>query len=235
MTAITLNDVLKELDSLSDCEKVLIKKKKFGVSARNSLGIYHKDLKVISKRIGSNNALALELFDSGIYEARILCSQIYDPELITEEQMEKWVATFENWEICDSFCMGFFAKSKHALPKAIKWSSAENEFIKRAGFVIMASYGFANKHASNKTFAQFFPIIEQEATDERVYVKKAVNWALRNIGKRNIDLNTSAVLVANKLLSRDDKTAKWIANNALKELTSKNINMLDYPRAFYRA
>ena len=168
---------------------------------------YFSDLKEISKNIGANNALALELFDSGIYEARILCSKIYDPELITEEQMDNWVATFENWEICDSFCMGFFAKSKFAIPKAIEWSNSEDEFIKRAGFVIMACYGFADKYASNEVFEQFFPMIEREAKDHRVYVKKAVNWALRNIGKRNIDLNTSAILMAEKILTIDDKIA----------------------------
>lgn len=230
----TLQSVLNSLERLSDPDKILIKKNKFGISANNSWGIYHKDLKEIAKNIGTNNELALALFDSGVYEARILCSKIYDPKLITEEQMEKWVVTFENWEICDSFCMGFFAKSNYALSKALEWSNSESEFIKRAGFVIIASYGFADKYAANDVFEKFFPMIEKQVTDERIYVKKAVNWALRNIGKRNIDLNSSAILVANRILSMDDKTAKWIAKNALKELTSTKLNILDYPRSLYR-
>lgn len=230
----TLQSVLNSLERLSDPDKILIKKNKFGISANNSWGIYHKDLKEIAKNIGSNNELALALFDSGVYEARILCSKIYDPKLITEEQMEKWVVTFENWEICDSFCMGFFAKSNYALSKALEWSNSESEFIKRAGFVIIASYGFADKYAANDVFEKFFPMIEKQVTDERIYVKKAVNWALRNIGKRNIDLNSSAILVANRILSMDDKTAKWIAKHALKELTSTKLNILDYPRSLYR-
>ena len=229
----TIHEVLQELESLSNPKKIILKKEKFGISANNSLGIYHKDLKEIAKGIGANNSLALELFDSGVYEARILCSKIYTPEEITEELMEKWVVTFENWEICDSFCMGFFAKSKYALSKAIEWSNSESEFIKRAGFVIMASYGFSHKNANNDIFEQFFPLIEREATDERIYVKKAVNWALRNIGKRNVDLNASAILVANRILTTNNKTSQWIASNALKELTSSTLKVLDYPRVLY--
>lgn len=148
--------------------------------------------------------------------------------------MDQWVITFENWEICDSFCMGFFAKSKYALPKAIEWSQSDQEFVKRAGFVIMASYGFADKHAENDVLEQFLPLIEREATDDRIYVKKAVNWALRNIGKRNVDLNTSSIKVAEKLALSNNKTTKWIGTNALKELRSESANILDYPRAIYR-
>jgi len=159
---------------------------------------------------------------------------VYNPNSITEELMGKWVATFENWEICDSFCMGFFAKSKYALTKAIEWSNNEKEFIKRAGFVIMASYGFADNDADNEILEQFFPIIKREATDDRLYVKKAMNWALRNIGKRNNDLNRLAIIVANRIANTDSKSAKWIARNALRELMDPGVNILDYPRHIYR-
>lgn len=230
----TLQQVLKRLQALSDPEKISIKKQKFGINARNSLGIYHKDLKEIAGEIGCDNRLALALFETGIYEARILCSKIYDPACISEEQMNQWAMTFENWEICDSFCMGFFARSRHGIAKAFEWSENENEFIKRAGFVIMAAYGFADKASGNEVFERFFPVIEREACDERIYVKKAVNWALRNVGKRNVDLNAMAITVANRLLAIESKSAKWIARNAIGELGKENVNLLDYPRNIYR-
>ena len=229
-----LQQVLRQLKILADPEKIRIKEKKFGINAKKSLGIYHKDLKVLAKEIGQNNKLAVELYDTGIYEARILCSKIYDPECISEKQMDRWVENFENWEICDSFCMGFFAKSSHALSKASEWSEAESEFVKRAGFVIMAAYGFADKKSGNEVFEQFFQPIEREADDDRLYVKKAVNWALRNIGKRNIDLQRRAVEVTNHILAIDSSSAKWIAKNALSELKKSDVNILDYPRHIYR-
>lgn len=230
-----LQQVLRQLSVLADPEKIEIKERKFGIYAKNSLGIYHKELKVLAKEIGQDNKLAIELFDTGIYEARILCSKICDPEGLSEELMDKWVVGFENWEICDSFCMGFFAKSNFALPKAHEWSEAESEFVKRAGFVIMAAYGFANKKAGNEVFEQFFLPIEREANDDRLYVKKAINWALRNIGKRNTDLHASAINIAKRLLATNSKPANWIAKNALNELEKPGVNMLDYPRHIYRS
>ncbi len=229
-----VQQVIERLEALADPEKIAFKEQKFGIQAENSLGIYHQDLKALAKEIGSDNQLAIALFDTGIYEAKILCSKIYDPDSISIEQMEHWVATFENWEICDSFCMGFFAKSRHALAKAMEWSGNEKEFTKRAGFAMMAAYGFANKNAENDVFEQFFLPIEREAADERIYVKKAVNWALRNIGKRNKDLQQAAINLANKILLKQSKSAQWIAKDALRELEKPKVNILDYPRAIYR-
>lgn len=229
-----LHQAIKKLETLGNPEKVTFKEKKFGINANKSLGIYHKDLKILAKEIGQDNKLALDLYDTDIYEARILCSKIYDPNCISERQMDKWVKDFENWEICDSFCMGFFAKSSHALSKAYEWSEANSEFVKRAGFVIMAAYGFANKESGNEVFEGFLQPIEREVEDDRLYVKKAVNWALRNIGKRNIDLQRKAIEVANRILSVDSKSAKWIASNALSELKKPEANVLDYPRHIYR-
>ena len=219
---------------MADVEKVTYKEQKFGIIANNSLGIYHKDLKELAKEIGKNNMLAIQLFDSGIYEARLLCSKIFNPKDITEPLMEKWVQTFENWEICDSFCMAIFAKSEFALAKILEWTSRNPEFEKRAGFAIMAAYCMADKKAENEIFQQFFSIINKQADDERLYVKKAVNWALRNIGKRNIDLNKSAIKTANKILLKESKAAKWIAKDALRELQKENVRTSDYPRAIYR-
>ncbi len=226
--------VVDRLETLANPDKIALKERKFGIHATNSLGVYHKDLKVLAKEIGRNNNLALELYDTGIYEARILCSKVYDPACISEQQMNTWAADFENWEICDSFCMGFFAASQHALPKALEWSAAEPEFVKRAGFAIMAAYGFAHKKATNEVFEQFFAPIEREANDDRQYVKKAVNWALRNIGKRNVDLHRQATATADRIFSQGTKSAKWIARDALRELNKPDPKMLDYPRSIYR-
>jgi 3-methyladenine DNA glycosylase AlkD len=231
---VTYSEIIECLYDLKDTEKVIFKEKKFGIKSINSLGIYHKELKMIAKDIGQDNELALQLFDGGIYEGRLLCSKMFKPKDVTEQLMEKWVKTFENWEICDSFCMGLFAKSEFALAKILEWTKREPEFEKRAGFAILASYCMADKKSDNKLFEQFFPIIKREANDERLYVKKAINWALRNIGKRNIDLNRKAIETANEILKFDSKSAQWIAKDAIRKLEGEKVNMLDYPRETYR-
>jgi 3-methyladenine DNA glycosylase AlkD len=231
---VRLEEVVNRLEGLADSEKVRLKREKFGINADNSLGIYHKDIKLIAKELGHNNELAVQLFGTGIYEARILCSKIFKPADITEDLMETWVKTFENWEICDSFCMGLFAKSTFAQQKICEWTLRDSEFEKRAGFVIIAAYCMADKKSGNETFEQFFPLIEREASDNRLYVKKSVNWALRNIGKRNSDLNIEATTVAKRLSMLESKSAKWIGCNALSELGKATVNILDYPRSIYR-
>jgi len=231
---VTIDQILDILKNKANPEKILIKETKFGITSKNALGIYHKDLKEIAKKIPKEDKLAIQLFDSDIYEARLLCSKIFNPENLTEQLMDNWTSTFENWEICDSFCMGLFAKSKYAVPKAIEWTKRTREFEKRAGFTTIAAYCMADKKSHNDTFEPFFRIIKRECTDERLYVKKAVNWALRNIGKRNVDLKSKAIFLAEEILNLKNKTAKWIANNALKELTSDNVRISDYPRKLYR-
>jgi len=230
----TYDEVIAQLQSMANPEKVVLKEKKFNIVSENSLGIYHKDLKVLAKEIGRDNELAVQLFDSGIYEARLLCSKLFKPKDVTEELMEKWVKTFENWEICDSFCMGLFAKNKLAVKKIQEWSLRQPEFERRATFATIAAYCMADKHADNEVFESFFSIIKKAANDDRIYVKKAVNWALRNIGKRNRDLNQSALSVAREILLIDSKAAQWIAKDALRELEKPNVRMSDYPRTIYR-
>ncbi|MBX2875789.1 MAG: DNA alkylation repair protein [Saprospiraceae bacterium] len=230
----TLDEVMDRLHQLADPQKVEFKKKKFGVVAHNSIGVYHKDLKALAKEIGADHELALQLFDSGLYEGRLLCSKLFRPKHLTEDLMEKWTATFENWEICDSFCMAIYARSSFAVQKAIEWTEREPEFEKRSGFVIMAAYCMADKKADNAVFEVFFPLIIREAKDERIYVKKAVNWALRNIGKRNIDLHRRASEVAREILDLNNKTANWIAKDALREFEKKGLNVMGYPRSIYK-
>lgn len=230
----TIAQVISRLEDLADSNKVAYKAKKFGVVANNALGVYQKDLNLLAREIKKNSPLAIELFDTGVYEARLLCSKIFHPKDLTESLIESWVVTFENWEICDSFSMGLFAKSSFAVPKVIEWAVRAPEFEKRASFATMAGYCMADKKADNKVYEQFIPLIKAAAVDERLYVKKAVNWALRSIGKRNIDLNSTAIAAARDILIIDNKAAQWIAKDALKELESDRVNILDYPRSIYR-
>lgn len=155
-----LDEVLARLEALGDpaVKKV---KARFAISAEKSHGIFLKDLEVLAKQIGKNDDLALRLFDTGIYEARLLTSKLFNPKNLTEPLVEKWVSTFENWEICDTFCMGFMGKSRFALPKALEWSEREPEYQKRAGFALMAAYSFTDKDADNDVMRQFFPDHDQ--------------------------------------------------------------------------
>jgi 3-methyladenine DNA glycosylase AlkD len=228
------DEIIDRLHKLANPEKVIFKERKFGVITKNSLGIYHSDLSQLAKETGKNSELALQLFNSDIYEARLLCSKIFKPIDLTEELAEKWVKTFDNWEICDSFSMGVFAKSSLAIPLINKWFAREEEFEKRAAFATMAGYCMADKKAANEVFEPFFELILSAADDERNFVKKAVNWALRSIGKRNKDLRQRALQVSYELLESNNKAAIWIARDAIRELELENCRMSDYPRVIYR-
>ena len=177
-TAVMINHdtktIIEKLRVLANEETVTRKAEKFGIKASNSLGLYQKDIAKVAKETGKNSVLADALFESGIYKARLLCSKIFAIKDLTEEHLEKWVVTFENWEICDSFCMGLVAKSPYAVSKALEWTGREREFEKRAGFATIAAYCMADKKASNDVFKSFFPPILKGSTDDRIYVKKAV-------------------------------------------------------------
>ena len=230
----TLHRVIDKLHLLADPEKAAFKQAKYNIVTHNALGIYMKDLNILAGEIGKNTDLAIALFDTGLYDARILCSKLMEPKDVTEQMMEHWTPTFENWEICDSFSMGLYSKSNHAKNKIVEWSKRKSEFEKRAAFATMASYCMADKKAGNEVYEAFFSLLVREATDDRIYVKKAVNWALRSIGKRNVDLNKRAIEVAYKISEIDNKAAQWIAKDAIKELTGEHLNVLDYPRTIYR-
>ena len=170
-----------------------------------------------------NHELALKLFDSGIHEARILASMLADAKKLTEEQIDEWAKTFDSWDIVDQICMNLFDKSKIARKKISEFSKREAEFEKRTAFAMMAALAVHDKKLEDIYFREFFPLIKRSATDERNFVKKAVNWALRQIGKRNKKLNKEAITLAKEIQKIESKSAKWIANNALTELTNENV------------
>jgi 3-methyladenine DNA glycosylase AlkD len=192
---------------------------RFGINPENAYGVSIPNLRRMAKQIGRDHPLALRLWNSGIHEARILASMIDPPEMVTEEQMDNWVKDFDSWGVCDQCCSNLFDKTKFAHKKAIQWSKRREEFVKRAGFVLMATLAVHDKEAGDKEFLKFLPIIKREATDERNFVKKAVNWALRQIGKRNLSLNKMAIQTAKEIQKMDSRAARWIASDALRELT----------------
>ena len=222
-------EVIKYLEKMSNAN-IVEYKRNHGSTAKNSYGIMVKDLRAFAKKNGIDHHLALELFASGIHEARKLACMIADPTKLTEIQMEEWATEFDSWDICDCCCSSLFVKTKFAFQKALEWSTRKEEYVKRAAFTMMAHLVFHNKSAQDDKFEQFFPIIKKESNDNRNFVKKAINWALRQIGKRNIRLNLKAISVAQEISQIDSKSARWIASHALRELTGKKINILGYPK-----
>jgi len=180
-------------------------------------------LRKMAKEIGKNHKLALELWDSGIHEARILAGFIDEPEKVAEKQMEKWVGDFDSWDVCDQVCSSLFDKTPFVWKKLEEFTKRKEEFVKRTGFTLMAYLAVHDKKAQDKDFIKLLPIIKREATDERNFVRKAVNWALRQIGKRNKNLNKEAIKMAQEILRIENKTAKWIASDTIRELTSPSI------------
>jgi 3-methyladenine DNA glycosylase AlkD len=215
-------EILKQLKSLSNPDAVA-GMARFGINPTNTYGVSIPILRKMAKQIGKNHLLAENLWDSDIHEARILAPLIDPPEMVTEKQMEGWVKNFDSWDICDQCCSNLFDKTKFAHKKAIEWSKRREEFVKRAGFVLMATLAVHDKESGNERFKRFLPVIKREATDERNFVKKAVNWALRQIGKRNSALNKIAIQTAKEMQKKDSKSTKWIASDALRELTSEAV------------
>jgi 3-methyladenine DNA glycosylase AlkD len=217
-----LDQILEQLKTLSNPEAVE-GMARFGINPTNTFGVSIPDLRSMAKKIGKNHQLAQQLWDSGFHEARILASMVDNPKEVTVTQMERWVKDFDSWDICDQCIMNLFEKTVYATHKAVEWSSRTEEFVKRSGFVLMARLAVSDKKATDTSFAVFLPFIVQESTDERNYVKKAVNWALRQIGKRNLALNKQAIQTAEKIRELDSKSARWIASDALRELTSEAV------------
>ena len=216
------DDIIDKLKAMSNPDSVK-GMARFGITPENTFGVSIPNLRKIAKETKKNHTLAQQLWESGFRETMILASMIDEPEMVTQEQMEQWVLDFDYWEICDQCCMNLFEKTGFAYDKAIEWSSRTEEFVKRAGFVMMARLAVSDKKADDSRFEQLFPMMVREADDERNFVKKAVNWALRQIGKRNLVLNEKAIETAKEMQKIDSKSARWIASDAIRELSGEAV------------
>ena len=218
----SFNEVLKDLKSRVKPENVE-GMARFGITEGKRLGISMPELRKMGKTIGKNHALALKLWATGIPDAMILAALTDDPAEVTEEQAEDWIRDIGSWDVCDQVCMNLFEKTPLAWMKILDWSEREEEFVKRTAFALIACLAWHNKEAEDERFIDLFPVIKRGATDERNFVKKAVSWALRNIGKRNPKLNKAATEAAREIQQIDSKTARWIASNAIRELEGEAV------------
>ncbi len=218
----SVDSLVSELRSKGN-PKSLAGMSRFGIETNKAFGVSVPELRKIARRVGEDHQLALGLWQTGIHEARILAGMIDEPERITETQLEEWAGDFDSWDVVDGVCGNLFDKTPYAVPKAHEWSERKEEYVKRAGFVLMAELAVHSKKAADNVFLGFLPVIAREAQDERNFVKKAVNWALRQIGKRNLTLNKAAIRTAKKIRTMPSRSAKWIAADALRELTSDGV------------
>ena len=193
---------------------------RFGIDTTRAVGVTVTELRRFARDLGHDHELAAALWASGVHEARLLASLVDEPAMVSEAQMEAWVADLDSWDVCDGVCGNLFDRTPFALDKAVEWSSREPEFEKRAAFALMASAAVHRKDLPDAAFASLLPVIRAQAIDERNYVKKAVSWALRQIGKRSSGLNSQAVRTAERIERIDSPAARWVARDALRELRS---------------
>jgi len=216
-----VNDVIGLLEKHSS-ESNKLQMAKFGIKTEDAIGVKVPDIRKLAKTIGMNNDLAVELWNTGIHEARMLASMITDPQKVSEEQIDEWVACFDSWDLCDVTC-DMIGRTSFVVKKIEEYSLREEEFVKRTAFALMCELAFYDKDTSDEKFYHFFYIIEREAWDERNFVKKSVNWALRQIGKRNDPLRLSAISVAERVHLQNTSSARWIARDAIRELTNQKV------------
>ena len=212
-----VKDAVKKLKTLSSQEK-RESNERFAIIGSRMLSVSVPDIRKLAKEVGKDHLLAQDLWKTGVHEARVLATMIDQPQHVTEKQMDSWIKDFDAWDICDHACCNLFDKTLFAYKKATEWTSREREYEKRAGFALIAYLAVHDKKAEDSKFIRLLPIIKREAGDNRNFVKKAVNWALREIGKRNPALNKEAIKVAKDIKLMDSKSAKWIASDALREL-----------------
>jgi len=220
----SVEEVLERLKSMARPDQ-LEGMAKYGIVVERRLGVSIPNLRRMAKELGQDHKLALELWKTGIAEARLVAAMTGDPEKLTEGQMEDWVKGINSWDVCDQVCMNLFEKAPLAWKKIIDWSEREEEFVKRAAFALIACLAWHDKKAKDEKFIELFPVIIGGATDERNFVKKAVNWALRNIGKRNLNLNKAAINTAGEIQRIDSKAARWIASDTIRELESEAVQI----------
>lgn len=214
----TVEEILTDLQAMANPEYIK-KMEYFGINGDQALGIMNADLKPYAKTVDRSQVLAEALWQQPIHEAKHLSILLTEPKKLTEETAEKWVAQLYSWDICDGLGMKVFPKTSFGMKKALEWTTRHPEFEKRAGFATMVG-NTLNRKIPDSSIESFFPIIMREAWDERNFVKKAVNWALRQAGKRSLYLNKKAIECAEGIKSQDTKSARWIANGALRELRS---------------
>jgi 3-methyladenine DNA glycosylase AlkD len=193
---------------------------RYGIPSDNAFGVTMANMKVLAKRLGRNHELAAALWETGWYEARMLTSFVDEPGRVTPAQMDRWCRDFDNWGICDTVCFHLFDRTPHAWQKVAQWSDGRQEFVKRAAFALLWGLTVHDKHAGDAPFVRGLIFVERAATDERHFVKKAVNMALRAIGKRNPALNAAAVAAARRLADSPGAAPRWVGKDALRELTS---------------
>ena len=214
-----VDEVLRQLRTLADPER-RAGMARYGISVATALGVTMAELRALARSTGRDHDLALALWETGIHEARMLATMIDEPSRVTDAQLEAWVLDLDSWDLCDGLCGNLVDRTPFAFDKAVEWSAREEEFVKRAGFALMAWSAVHRKDIGDERFERFLPVIRTGATDERNYVKKAVSWALRQIGKRSPSLNRAAIATGEDIARIDSKAARWVARDALRELTS---------------
>jgi 3-methyladenine DNA glycosylase AlkD len=217
-----LTDAMSELAALGSPEN-RAGMARYGIKVDDAFGVSVYELRKIARRLGRDHELALALWETGTHEARILAAMVDEPSRVSDEQLEAWVADFDSWDLCDQVCSNLFDRTPDAYAKASAWAGREEEFVKRAGFALMAALSVHDKAADDASFLAFLGLVEREADDDRPYVKKAVNWALRQIGKRDRALNRAAIATAERVKAQGSRSARWIANDALRELLSDKV------------
>jgi 3-methyladenine DNA glycosylase AlkD len=218
----TIDEIIKILHSLAKPEN-LDGMARFGIKGDKRLGLSIPELRKLGKSIGKDHEIALKLWATGIQDAMILAALVDDPLLVTEEQADSWVKDIDSWDVCDQLCMNLFEKISFADKKIWEWSEREEEFVRRVAYAMIACIAWHDKEATDKDLIKYFPVIRNGTTDERNYVKKAVSWALRHIGKRNKDLNQEALKLAREINEIDSKAARWIASDVIRELESEAV------------
>jgi 3-methyladenine DNA glycosylase AlkD len=218
-TARTCARVLEELRALGE-QRNIDGMARFGIRAKIVYGVSKPKMDGLAQKIGRSHDLALQLWSTGVHDARILAGMVDEPENVTAAQMDRWMRNFDSWDVCDGTCCHLFVFAKPAWEKAVAWSKRPKEFEKRAGFAMMAYLAYRDKTAADAKYLRLLPMIRRESRDERNFVRKAVNWALRQIGKRNLKLNAAAIREAERIRRIDSRSARWIAADALRELRS---------------
>lgn len=222
------DQIIVMLESLGSLENVA-GMARFGIVTKKAFGVPAAEIKRIAKEAKKTakdrHLLALDLWKTGIYDARAVAYLIDDPNLVSEEQMDAWAADFDNWALTDGTCGHLFCRSSLAYKKVEEWSRSDEEFVKRAGIVLIAWLAVHDKKAPDEKIAEFLPLLEEHSGDDRNFIKKAVNWSLRQIGKRSLYLNALAIESAKRIQAQGSKSAQWIAADALRELTSESVRI----------